>query len=77
MEYATFREWLTNHGCRFDTRPKERGDGHGIVVIHRDGKTAELPLGGARHELNADAVRHVCEALGLNWSDLPGPRSAA
>ena len=41
------------------------------------GANCELPLVGSRHELNADAVRQVCEALGLNGSDLPGPRSTA
>jgi hypothetical protein len=77
MEYATFRKWLSEHGCHFDMRHEERGEGHGTVTIHREGRTAELPLVGARHELNAHAVRQVCEVLGLNWSDLPGPKSRA
>ena len=77
MEYATFRKWLSERGCHFDTRHEERGEGHGTVMIHREGRTAELPLVGARHELNTHAVRQVCEALGLNWSDLPGPKSRA
>jgi hypothetical protein len=37
MEYATFREWLGKHGCRFDTQHEERGDGHGTVTIQREG----------------------------------------
>jgi hypothetical protein len=52
MEYATFKSWLTERGCRFDTQPAERGDGHGTVTIHREGRTAELLLVGARHELD-------------------------
>ena len=65
MEYATFRHWLTEQGCRFDTQSEERGDGHGSVVIHREGRIAELPLVGVRHQLKADAIRQVCDALGL------------
>ena len=75
MEYATFREWLTERGCRFDTQREERGEGHGTVTIHR--RTAELLLVGPRHELDPRSVRRVCEALGLKWSDLPGPKSRA
>lgn len=76
MEYATFREWLTKHGCRFDTQPKERGEGHGTLMIHREGRTAELPLVGPRQQLDPDSVRQACEALGLKWSDLPGPKGS-
>ena len=44
MENATFRKWLIEQGCRFDTQNEERGEGHGTVTIHREGRTAELPL---------------------------------
>ncbi len=77
MEYGTFKLWLTERGCRFDTQPEQRGDGHGTVTIHRGGRTAELLLVGARHELDPNSVRRVCEALDLKWSDLPGPKSHA
>ena len=46
MEYGTFKLWLTERGCRFDTQPKQRGEGHGAVTIHREGRTAELLLVG-------------------------------
>ena len=52
MEYATFRKWLAEHGCRFDTQSEKRGEGHGTVTIHRAGRTAELPLVGASHNLD-------------------------
>ena len=65
MEYATFKKWLAERGCRFDMQPEERGEGHGTVMIHREGRTAELLLVGARHELDPRSVRRVCEALGL------------
>lgn len=74
MENATFRKWLIEQGCRFDTPNEARGEGHGTVTIRRDGRTAELPLVGSRHELDPRSVRQVCEALGLQWSDLPGPK---
>jgi hypothetical protein len=71
MEYATFRKWLTDQGCRFDTQQEKRGEGHGTVTIHREGRTAELPLVGSLHELDPNAIHQVCEALGLKRSDLP------
>jgi len=77
MEDATFKKWLTERGCRFDTQPEERGEGHGTVTIHREGRTADLLLVGSRHELDPRSVKRVCEALGLDWSDLPGPKSRA
>ena len=77
MEYGTFKKWLTERGCRFDTQPEERGLGHGTLTIHREGRSAELLLVGSRHELDPNSVRRVCEALDLKWSDLPGPMSRA
>ena len=77
MEYPTFRKWLAEHGCRFDTQSEKRGEGHGTVTIHRAGRTAELPLVGASHNLDPRSVRQVCEALGLDWSKLPDRRAAS
>ena len=77
MEGATFRKWLADKGCSFDTQQEERGEGHGTLMIHREGRTAELSLAGSRHELDPRSVRKVCEALGLDWSDLPGPKGRA
>jgi hypothetical protein len=74
MESATFRKWLIEQGCRFDTQQEERGEGHGTVKIHREGRTAEMPLAGSHHQLDPRSVRQACEALGLKWSDLPGPK---
>jgi hypothetical protein len=70
MEIDTFRQWLSKHGCRFDTPAHHRGEGHGHLTIHREGWVAELPLTGSHHHLDADVVRGVCEKLGLNQSDL-------
>jgi hypothetical protein len=74
METATFRRWLIEQGCHFDTQHEGRGEGHGILTIRREGRTAELPLVGPQHELDPRSVRQVCEALGLALSDLPGPK---
>ncbi len=73
MQSATFRKWLAERGCRFDLHEQKRGEGHGTVTIHRAGRTAELPLVGASHNLDPRSVLQVCEALGLDWSKLPGP----
>ena len=48
MESATFRKWLAEHGCRFDRHEHEkRGEGEVIVTVHREGRKAEVPLGGS------------------------------
>jgi hypothetical protein len=46
METATFQKWLAEHGCRFDTAQEKRGRGRANVTVHREGRKAELPLGG-------------------------------
>jgi ribosome-interacting GTPase 1 len=46
MESATFQKWLAEHGCRFDTAAEKRGTGHANVTVHREGRKAEVPLGG-------------------------------
>ena len=46
MESATFRKWLGEQGCRFDTQHEGRGEGHGTLTIHREGRIAELSLVG-------------------------------
>ena len=74
MENATFRKWLAEQGCRFDTQSEKHGEGHGTVTIHRAGRTVELPLVGASHKLDPRSVRQVCETLGLDWANLPGPK---
>ena len=78
MESATFRQWLIKQGCRFDRHEhQQRRKGHVMVTVHRDGRKAEIPLGGSRRILDARVVRHACEQLGLDWSQLPGPKSRA
>jgi hypothetical protein len=69
MESATFRKWLAERGCRFGVEKRE--EDCGTVTVHRLGRTAEMPLGGASRDIDARAVREVCEALGLDWSKLP------
>ena len=51
-----------------------RGEGHGHLTIHREGRVAELPLAGSHHHLEADMVREACEKLGLNASEFPKGR---
>jgi hypothetical protein len=67
MESATFRKWLAEHGCRFGAENKNRAEGIATVTVHRLGRTAELPL---VDQVELRSVRHVCEALGLDWSKL-------
>lgn len=75
MESATFRKWLAEQGCRFDRHGHgERGEGHVMVTVHREGRKAEVPLGGSQRILDPRVTRRACEELGLDWSQLPGPR---
>lgn len=75
MESATFRKWLANQGCRFDRHEhEERGEGHVMVTVHREGRKAEVPLGGSQRTLDPRVTRQACEELGLDWSQLPGPK---
>ena len=48
-----------------------------MVIVHYEGRRAEVPLGGSRHALDPRVVRRVCEELGLDWSELPGPKGRA
>jgi len=76
MNSATFRKWLAEQGCRFDRyEHHQRHEGAVMVTVHRDGRTAEVPLGGSRQALDPRVVRRACEELGLDPSQLPGPKS--
>jgi len=76
VESATFRNWLAERTCRFDHHEHhDRGEGHVMVTVHREGRTSQAPLGGSRKDLDPRDARRVCEELGLDWSDLPGPKS--
>lgn len=76
MESAEFRRWLAEQGCRFDRHEHQRhGQGHVVVTVHREGRKAEVPLGGSRQTLDPRVVRRACEELGLDWSQLPGSKS--
>ncbi|MGO9475858.1 MAG: hypothetical protein ACLPWS_20995 [Rhodomicrobium sp.] len=77
MEIDTFRKWLAERGCHFNSPPHQRGEGHRHLMIHREGGVAELPFAGSHHQLNAGAFRHVCETLGLDEMELPGPKGRA
>ncbi len=76
MESATFRKWLAEHGCRFDQyHHEQRREGPVMVTVHREGRKTELPLGGSRQRLDMRVVRRACEELGLDFSQLPGPKN--
>jgi hypothetical protein len=74
MESATFRTWLAERGCRFESHDQEgRSHGHPMVTVHREGRTAKLPLLGLHQQLDSRIVRRICEELDLDASGLPGP----
>lgn len=74
MQSATFRDWLTERGCRFQQHERGHGRGHAVVTVEREGRIAELPLVGSHERLDAVLVRDVCERLGLDWNELPGSK---
>ena len=76
MENATFRKWLVEHGCRIDAGEHPLGhEGHVMVTVHREARKTRVPLGGSHQSLDPRVVRHACEELGLDPSQLPGPKS--
>lgn len=75
MDSATFRGWLAERGCRFDNEREERGHGSGMVTVHREGRTAQLPLLGSHKPVAEEVAREICAALALDWAELPGPKS--
>jgi hypothetical protein len=76
VEIATFRTWLVEHGCRIDAGGHPRGhEGHGEITVHREGRSTRIPLEGPRQSLDPRIVRRACEELGLDASQLPGPKS--
>ena len=76
MESATFRQWLMKQGCRIDHGERDRRHaGHVMVTVHREGRRAEVPLGGSHQILDPRTVRQACEELGLDPAQLPGPAS--
>jgi len=76
MESATFRKWLVQQGCRIDHgEHQQRHEGQATVTVHREGRKAQVPLGGSRQAFDARVVRQACEELGLDPAQLPGPKS--
>jgi hypothetical protein len=76
------KQWKVPHfgngwpstAAAFDRHEHEkRGEGQVMVTVHREGRKAEVPLGGSHQILDARVVRRACEELGLDWSRLPGP----
>lgn len=76
MESATFRRWLAERGCRFESG-KDTGDthGHAYVTVRRGDRRAILPDIGTRKALDSGVVRQIVDELDLDWNDLPGPAS--
>lgn len=77
MEITTFRDWLAEHGCRVHRLERGHGPGHPIIAVEREGQRAELPPLGPHERIGIEAARSVCEQLGLDWTQLPGPHGRA
>lgn len=78
MESLTFRQWLAERGCRFDSHDQQsRPHGHAVVTVHRKERTATLPLLGKHQHLDVQVVEQICAALGLDSAELPGPKNRA
>ncbi len=79
MNSATFRKWLTAHGCRVEQHipVKHKRAGISKALIRHGNRKAELPLTGSTKALSRTAVLAVVEKLGLDPADLPGPKSRA
>jgi predicted PhzF superfamily epimerase YddE/YHI9 len=78
MESSTFRKWLVEQGCRIDHgEHQQRHAGQVMVTVHREGRKAEVPLGGSRQAIDPRSVRRACEELGLDPAQLPGRPAAS
>ncbi len=76
MESSIFRKWLVEQGCRIDhAEHQQRHKSHVMVTVHREDRKTEVPLGGSRRALDPRMVLRACEELGLDPSQLPGPKS--
>jgi len=76
MESSTFRKWLAERGCTFAQHVRGEGS-HGIsgVTVHREGRTAVMPLVGSRKRLDPRQVQEIVQSLGLDPAQLPGEQS--
>ncbi len=76
MRSDTFRNWLAERGCQFESHEQHgRSRGHPEVTVRREERTARLPLGGAHEDMDPRVIQRVCDQLGLDASGLPGPAS--
>ena len=76
MESSTFRKWLVERGCRIDHgEHRQRHKGPAMVTVHREGRKAEIPLGGSHQIIDERVVHRACEELGLDPIQLPGSTS--
>ena len=75
MHPDTFRNWLRQRGRTFDKHPRERGAGPTSVTVRSGDRVAELPKASSHKDLDPEEVRRIVDALGLDWHELPGPRS--
>ncbi|MGB8364339.1 MAG: hypothetical protein ACLQUZ_04095 [Rhizomicrobium sp.] len=76
MRSDTFRNWLAERGCRFQSHEQHgRSHGHPTVTVHREGRTAQLPLCASHEDIDPRIVERICTELGLDPAELPGPAS--
>jgi len=63
-------------GCRIDGDQHPHGhEGHGDVTVHREGRKTRIPLAGPHQSIDSRVVERVCRDLGLDPTQLPGPKS--
>ena len=79
MESATLRKWLLERGCEIRQHQpvKHKRGGFSSVTVHLGKRSAELPLVGSRKPIPPEAVKDIVDRLGLDWNELPGPKSRA
>jgi hypothetical protein len=76
MESETFKKWLAERGCTFEQhqRTGRKTVGNAAVTVRLGNRHASLPLVGSRKRLDPRIVKQVVDNLGLEWSELPGPK---
>lgn len=73
----TFKKWLAERGCVFEQTKRGGKHVHGFpnVIVKREDRETELHVEGSTQDLDPREVRRVVDELGLDWQELPGPKS--
>lgn len=71
MRSDTFKLWLEEKGCRFDSHAHVRGIGHATLVVKLGDKRSVLRLIGTHQDMDGEDVIRILADLGLDSEGIP------